>query len=147
MCGCVCVCACVCCHWRVDFFSQQLSACRARDARGWRGLVDPSKLAELEAWGRGTWARRPPPRCAHLRGKKRKEGARKSFLPGSASSALPGTLSGGARAASVTGTASPASARAEPRPEQQAAGSAAPFRPSAPEPMRGPRGSGSAGPG
>lgn len=56
--------------------------------------MDASKLALLEAWGEGPFnIVHPPPK------KKEKEGASKSFLPGSASSALPHTLSAGTRAA------------------------------------------------
>lgn len=57
--------------------------------------MDASKLALLEAWGEGPFniVHPPPPK------KKEKEGASKSFLPGSASSALPHTLSAGTRAA------------------------------------------------
>lgn len=51
-----------------------------------------------------------PLHCANPSGKKRKEGASKSFLPGSASSAPPRTLSGVTQAALVSRTAS----RAEP---------------------------------
>lgn len=68
-------------------------------------------------------------------------------MPGSASSALPRALSGAARAVPVPGTASPASRRAQPKPEEPAAGSAAPFCPWAPKPAPGPQESGSARPG
>lgn len=58
--------------------------------------MDASKLALLEAWGEGPFniVHPLPPKK-----KEEKEGASKSFLPGSASSALPHTLSGGTRAA------------------------------------------------
>lgn len=83
--------------------------CKGR-AGGWRGLADASKLALLEAWGEGHVNSRSPTAVHPPPGeeKKQKEGASKSFLPGSASSALPRTLSGGAQAASVPGTASAA---------------------------------------
>lgn len=81
---------CVRCHWRVDFFSNHLSPPAVQGTlRGWRGLADPSKLAELGTWGEGHGDLDAPLHCSPLGGKTRKKGASKSFLPGSARSALP----------------------------------------------------------
>lgn len=83
-----------------------------------------------------------PPTREQKKGGRR--GASKSFLPGSAGSALPRTLSVGTRAARVLGhgVSSRGGSRAEA--EEPAADSAAPFRPPAPKPTPGPSGSRSA---
>ena len=54
--------------------------------------MDASKLALLEAWGEGPFNIVPPPQ--KKKKTEEKEGASKSFLPGSTSSALPHTLGG-----------------------------------------------------
>lgn len=90
----VCVCVCVLALESWFLFQAVLSACRTRDAQRagevWRSRQN-SHCWRLEGSG--------PPNTVHPpRGKKkRKEGASKSFSPGSASSALPRTLSGGTR--------------------------------------------------
>lgn len=81
----------------------------------------------------------PPPK------KKRKEGANKSFLPGRAGSALsPRIISGNPGCLAARSRRLQPAQEAEPKPTEPAAGSAAPFRPPAPEPTLGPSGSRSA---
>lgn len=87
--------------------------------RGLERFGGPVKTGRARGLGgRVTWTWRPPPALCNPSGKKRKEGASKSFLPGSASSALPRTLSGVTQAALVSRTASRASKTAEPRPQE-----------------------------
>lgn len=132
---CACVRARVCCHWRVDFLSKRLSPPAVPGTR--RGLErfgGPVKLALLGAWGRGTWPRRPPHWAPTSGGKSE---ASKSFLPGSASSALPRALSGQpGQLRYQHGVSSQREARAK----------ATPFRLPGPEPPRDRRGQAARGP-
>lgn len=136
---CVCVCVCVGTGELISFPSGSLCLPCKGSAKGWRGLADASKLAVLGGLEGGAPHTVQPPR---EKKKKRKEGASKSFLPGSASSALTRTSSGGTRAASVPTTHSPFRATAEPRGRRcrLRAPPPPPTRPPAPEPTLGPPG-------
>lgn len=129
-------------------FSPALSAGRARDARRagavWRTRQN---WRSWELGGRGMWPWRPPSTEHPPRGELAEEGGEEKFLARQRQLRAAPRIVGAARAVPVPGTASPASRRAQPKPEEPAAGSAAPFCPWAPKPAPGPQGSGSARPG